>query len=174
MLDQIRPLLESDRSAVLALFLSLDAASLRTRFGMAMRPDGVERYVNKFDFQKTTLIGAFDGSRLIGLCEAYDLSENAEPVAEAAFIVDPAYRGKHVGRQLGDYLLDNTKEAVVLMCVEDNPPMRRLADGLGFERVRASGHPCLSPVIVKDLHSSHGLWVHRRRGVYDWAHMAAA
>lgn len=142
---------------MLALYARLDVASLRSRFGLWLSAQAIESYVRRIDFARAVVIGAFDGDLLVGVCEAFPLEES-EPVVEAAFVVDPAYRGRQIGRQLGEQLLNATDASVVIVCATDNPPMNRLASGLGFQRLSQQNPQGLSLALIQDMHSPHGLW----------------
>lgn len=152
---------------MLALYARLDVASLRSRFGLWLSHQAIESYVQRIDFARAVVIGAFDGHHLVGVCEAFPL-EASEPVVEAAFVVDPAYRGRQVGRQLGEQLLKATEASVVIVCATENPPMNRLARGLGFQRLSLQNSLGLNPALIHDMQSPHGLWgckqaPHRKR-----------
>lgn len=148
---------ESHRDEVRNLYLLLDKESIYRRFGTMMSQELVTTYVNRLAMTEGLVIGAFDGAKLVGICEAMPFhGENG--ISELAFVVDPAYRGRKVGFLLGTAMLRDTSDKLVVACMSENQPMAQLANKLGFLRV-GRGRPGPLPAgLVDDMYTPYGLF----------------
>ncbi len=104
-----------------------------------MTDDALRAYAARIDWQSVAVLGAFDAqAQLAGILELCDNGTTAE----IAVAVAPAYRGHGVGRALMDRALLKAKvqgkDRVMLICLVENEPMRRLARSAGLA-ARAEG-----------------------------------
>lgn len=146
------------REEVRKLYLQLDKDSCYRRFGASLNAGAVSRYVDRLDFNLGIVVGAFDGDKLIGVCESLPVPGD-EDIRELAFVVDPAYRGQQVGQLLGKAILRSASAKLVVACMADNPPMTRLAHNLGFSRVGRAHGGGLPKGLVEELYTPYGLFV---------------
>jgi RimJ/RimL family protein N-acetyltransferase len=126
----IRELCVSERPAVAAFMLDLCERDRSRRFCRPMSDDAIRAYVTAIDWDEAALFGAFDeNARLVGLVELCDTGEMAVAVA-----VD--HRENGVARELMLRALLKArvlrKERVMLTCLTENIPMRRLARSVGL------------------------------------------
>lgn len=151
----------ANREEIRALYLRLDPDSTYRRFGVTLSPESVSRYVDRLDLAQqhnSLVLGAYDGDRLVGICEAVPMDAEGA-LLELAFAVAPGYQGKRVGYTLGGALLRSTARRLVLSCVAENAPMNRLAQGLGFRRIgRGQQDQGLPEALVEELYTPHGLY----------------
>lgn len=93
-----RALWAFDRAAYLAHLLRLDAADRVSRFQYAATDAQIARHVDEFLKGGGHVIGWFIGGELRGAAEVALLRDHG--AAEAAFEVEPAWRGRGVGAEL--------------------------------------------------------------------------
>jgi len=138
----VRPLTVFERDAVKTFYLALSQDDRRLRFCSMASDATVASYVDRMEFTRATILGAFDPSaHLIGVAELiYGTNEG-----EMAFAVHADLRNQKIGTSLMERLLIHarmrrTKKAVV-MFMSENTPMRRLAVRAGM-RVQPDGPEC--------------------------------
>jgi GNAT superfamily N-acetyltransferase len=129
----IRPLTVFEREAVRSFYLALSQEDRRKRFCCSLSDDVISNYVERLNFTRDTVLGAFDErARLIGLAE---LIRGAE-ASEMAFSVRPDKRGQKIGTTLIDRLMTRARmcgiKKVFVMFLSDNTPMRRMAARAGM------------------------------------------
>lgn len=154
---RIQSLNEAHREDVRRLYLRLDKASTYQRFGSSLNVESVSAYVSRLNMTEGLVIGAFDKDRLIGVCEALPFV-GEDSIRELAFVVDPAYRGQHVGYLLGRALLAASDETLVVACMAENPAMNHLARKLGFTRLGSKPSSLLPEGLVEELLTPYGLF----------------
>lgn len=153
-------LIEFDRAQMLQLYRDLTPNARFRRFGSYLHDELIVRYVNQVKLADGTVLGAFDGDRLVGVCEAVACDESAN-VRELAFVVAEAYQGQGIGRQLGQAMMRSEAGPWVVACMSENPPMSQLARSLGFARVARSGEVDLPAGLLAAYDTPHGLFVAR-------------
>ncbi len=126
----IRELCASERDAVVTFMLDLCERDRTRRFCRPMSDDSIRAYVTAIDWEEAAILGAFDGGAgMVGLVELCDNGEIAVAVA-----MDHRERG--VARKLMLRALLKArvlgKERVMLTCLTENIPMRRLARSVGL------------------------------------------
>jgi len=126
----IRELCASERDAVVTFMLDLCERDRTRRFCRPMSDDSIRAYVTAIDWEEAAILGAFDGNaRMVGLVELCDTGEIAVAVAmdhrERGIARKLMLRALLKARVLG-------KERVMLTCLTENIPMRRLARSVGL------------------------------------------
>jgi GNAT superfamily N-acetyltransferase len=129
----IRPLTVFEREAVRQFYLSLSPDDRRKRFCCTLSDETIFKYVDRLDFSRDTILGAFDEqAQVVGLAE---LVRGAEE-SEMAFSVRPDRRGQKIGTRLIERLLLRARmcgvRKVFVMFLSDNIPMRRMANRAGM------------------------------------------
>ncbi len=129
----IRPLTVFEREAVRNFYLSLSPDDRRKRFCCTISDETISRYVDRLNFTRDTVLGAFDEQALlVGLAE---LVRGAEQ-SEMAFSVRPDRRGQKIGTKLMQTLLLRARMCgtakVFVLFLSDNTPMRRMASRAGM------------------------------------------
>ena len=136
----IRPLTVFEREAVRSFYLALSTDDRRKRFCCTLTDDTISKYVDRLNFTRDTVLGAFDErARIIGLAE---LVLGAE-ASEMAFSVRPDKRGQKIGTQLIQRLVQRARMCgvrnVFVMFLSDNTPMRKMALRAGMAVSSADG-----------------------------------
>ncbi len=129
----IRPLTLFEREAVRSFYLALSPDDRRKRFCCSLSDDTISNYVERLNFSRDTVLGAFDEhAGLLGLAE---LIRGAE-ASEMAFSVRPDKRGQKIGTKLIERLMLRARmcgaKKVFVMFLSDNTPMRRMAVRAGM------------------------------------------
>jgi GNAT superfamily N-acetyltransferase len=129
----IRPLSVFEREAVRSFYLALSPEDRRKRFCCSLSDDTISGYVDRLNFSRDTILGAFDEqAELIGLAE---LVRGAK-AGEMAFSVRPDKRGQKIGTLLMQRLLARAMmcgaRKVFVIFLADNTPMRRMAGRAGM------------------------------------------
>ena len=129
----IRPLSVFEREDVRIFYLGLSADDRRKRFCSTLSDAPISRYVDRLDFTRDTILGAFDDrARLIGLAELV----RGDGEGEMAFSVRPERRGQKIGTRLMDRLLLRARmcgvRKVFVMFFAENTPMRKMAIRAGM------------------------------------------
>ncbi len=136
----IRPLTVFEREAVRSFYLALGPDDRRKRFCCSLSDDIISSYVDRLNFTRDTVLGAFDErARIIGLAELVRSPE----AGEMAFSVRPDKRGRKIGTKLIDRLLLRARmcgvRKVFVMFLSNNTPMRRMAVRAGMALSSADG-----------------------------------
>jgi len=136
----IRPLTVFEREAVTNFYIALSPDDRRKRFCCSLSDETICKYVDRLDFTRNTVLGAFDEqAQMIGLAE---LVRGAE-ASEMAFSVRPDRRGQKIGTMLMERLLSRARmcgaRKVFVMFLSDNTPMRRMALRAGMSVQSADG-----------------------------------
>jgi len=138
----VRPLTVFERDSVRQFYLALSKDDRRLRFCAMASDTIVAQYVDRIEFTRATVLGAFDErAHLIGLAELI----HAANEGDMAFAVRADRRGMKIGTRLIERLLVHARmrgiRIVVVMFLCENTPMRRLAARAGM-RVEADGPEC--------------------------------
>jgi len=136
----IRPLTLFERENVRNFYLSLSADDRRKRFCCTLSDDTISRYVDRLNFTRDTVLGAFDGhARIVGVAELV----RGPKESEMAFSVRPDRRGQKIGTTLIERLLSRARmcgaRKVFVMFLSDNTPMRKMALRAGMSVQTADG-----------------------------------
>lgn len=129
----IRPLTVFEREAVRNFYLSLTPEDRRKRFCCTISDETISKYVDRLNFTRDTVLGAFDEQpRLVGLAELV----RGATESEMAFSVRPEKRGQKIGTQLIQRLFLRARMCgiakVFVVFLSDNTPMRRMASRAGM------------------------------------------
>ncbi len=129
----IRPLTVFEREAVRKFYLSLSPDDRRKRFCCTLSDEIISGYVDRVNFARDTVLGAFDEqAQIIGLAELV----RGSAASEMAFSVRPDRRGQKIGTKLMQRLLQRARICgigkVFVMFLSDNTPMRRMASRAGM------------------------------------------
>jgi len=130
----IRPLTVYEREAVRSFYLALSPEDRRKRFCCSLSDDTISGYVDRLNFSRDTILGAFDDqAHIVGLAE---LVRGAK-ASEMAFSVRPDKRGQKIGTRLMQRLLSRAMmcgaRKVFVIFLSDNTPMRRMAGRAGMD-----------------------------------------
>lgn len=129
----IRPLTVFERETVREFYIALAPDDRRKRFCCTLSDETISKYVDRLNFSRDTVLGAFDEqARLIGLAELVCGTE----ASEMAFSVRPDRRGETIGTRLTQRLIQRASmcgiRKVFVMFLSDNTPMRRMAIRAGM------------------------------------------
>ncbi len=129
----IRPLTVYEREAVRNFYVALTPDDRRKRFCCSLSDETISKYVDRLNFSRDTVLGAFDEqAQIIGLAE---LARGAE-ASELAFSVRPDRRGQKIGTKLMEKLVQRARmcgvRKVFVMFFSDNTPMRKMAGRAGM------------------------------------------
>jgi RimJ/RimL family protein N-acetyltransferase len=135
----IRELYSTEQHILSGFLLALCERDRYRRFCRSMSDEAIHAYIRAIDWRETVVMGAFDAeARLIGMLELCD----AGPAAEIAVAVAAAHRSHGVARALMVRALLKAKvlgkQRVMLTCLTENLPMRRLARSVGLSAVTLS------------------------------------
>jgi RimJ/RimL family protein N-acetyltransferase len=113
-----------DRAAVRRHMQALGRQGCELRFGAALAADAIERYVAGMDFERDLILGlrAQDGS-LCGLVEILRIGRSE--TAEIAFSVDPAWRGRGLGKALMQLAMTSARMHAIGRIVAQVSPVNR-------------------------------------------------
>lgn len=136
----IRPLTVFEREAARDFYLSLSPDDRRKRFCCSLSDDTISKYVDRLNFTRDTVLGAFDEhAQLTGLAELV----RGAAASELAFSVRPDRRGQKIGTRLMERLLLRARmcgiRKVFVMFLSDNTPMRKMAHRAGMTLSSADG-----------------------------------
>ena len=136
----IRPLTVFERENVRNFYLSLSADDRRRRFCCTLADDTISKYVDRLNFTRDTVLGAFDEhAQIIGLAELV----RGPKESEMAFSVRPDRRGQKIGTKLLESLIARARMCglgkVFVMFLSDNTPMRKMATRAGMPVETAEG-----------------------------------
>ena len=152
----IRPLTVFEHETVRTFYLALSPDDRRKRFCCSLSDETISSYVDRLNFSRDTILGAFDQqAQLVGLAE---LVRGAEE-SEMAFSVRPDKRGQKIGTLLMERLLSRARicgaRKVFVMFLSDNTPMRRMAlrAGMSVQTEDGESHAerDLLPASVQEL-----------------------
>jgi len=115
-----------------ALLCGLDRSSRINRFGHAASNARVRSYAKEAVARAAYMAGAFDAGRLIGVVEAFAISDR---VVEVAFAVDADWRRRGLGLALLEAATRWAEQAGIatlrMSISRNNWPMRQLAHKVG-------------------------------------------
>ena len=136
----IRPLTVFEREAVRTFYLSLSPDDRRKRFCCTISDETISRYVDRLNFTRDTVLGAFDEQALlVGLAELV----RGAAESEMAFSVRPDKRGQKIGTKLMQKLLLRARMCgmakLFVLFLSDNTPMRRMASRAGMAVTTVDG-----------------------------------
>jgi len=136
----IRPLTVFERENVRNFYLSLSADDRRKRFCCTLADETISNYVDRLNFTRDTILGAFDEhAQIIGLAELV----RGPKESEMAFSVRPERRGQKIGTMLMQRLISRARmcgaRKVSVMFLSDNMPMRKMALRAGMSVQTADG-----------------------------------
>ncbi len=136
----IRPLTALEREHVRDFYLSLSADDRRKRFCCSLSDETISKYVDRLNFTRDMVLGAFDEhAQIIGLAELV----RGPKESEMAFSVRPDRRGEKIGTRLLEGLIALAGicgiKRVFVMFLSDNTPMRKMATRAGMPVETADG-----------------------------------
>lgn len=136
----IRPLTVFERDVARGFYLALSPEDRRKRFCCSLSDDTIDKYVDRLDFGRDTVLGAFDAqARIVGLAELV----SGAAASEMAFSVRADKRGQKIGTALMRRLLLRARTCgvrkVFVMFTSDNAPMRSMAIRAGMSVQSADG-----------------------------------
>jgi len=152
----IRPLTVFEREPVRNFYLALAPDDRRKRFCCSLSDETISSYVDRLNFTRDTILGAFDEqAQIIGLAE---LVRGAE-ASEMAFSVRPDKRGQKIGTMLMQRLLSRARMCgagkVFVVFLSNNTPMRKMAlrVGMSVQTVDGESHAAreLLPASAQEL-----------------------
>lgn len=152
----IRPLTVFERESVRNFYLSLTPEDRRKRFCCTISDETISKYVDRLNFTRDMVVGAFDESaQLVGLAELV----RGAMESEMAFSVRPEKRGQKIGTQLIQRLFLRARMCgvakVFVLFLSDNTPMRRMAlrAGMAVSTVDGESHAvrALSAATAEEL-----------------------
>ncbi|HRE14017.1 MAG TPA: GNAT family N-acetyltransferase [Usitatibacteraceae bacterium] len=130
----------TDRAALAAHFLALDAADRRLRFGASLSDDAVRRLEERIDFDRDELFAiADDELRLLAVVHVAFYPHKAE----LGLSVLPCARGRGLGNALFEravtHLVNRGVREVFVHCLSENGAMMHLARKHGMRVVTEGG-----------------------------------
>ena len=141
----IRKLAAPEAAALKAHLLRLDPEDRRLRFGHAVTPEVILATCDAIVWDRTWLVGAFEGEVLRGVAELRDLG-TAQASADArsgelSVTVERAFQNRGIGTRLLEEALliarNRGFKNLYLLCLPGNPKMQHLArkfsDRIRFE-----------------------------------------
>ena len=136
----IRPLTVFERDVARGFYLALLPEDRRKRFCCSLSDETIHKYVDRLNFGRDTVIGAFDAeARIVGLAELV----SGAAASEMAFSVRADRRGQKIGTALMQRLLLHARmcgvRKVFVMFASDNAPMRSMAIRAGMSLRSADG-----------------------------------
>jgi len=115
---------------------SLPATDRRLRFGYAIRDESIAHYVRHMRFYRDAAFGAFDSA---GALIGFGHLSNHEHGAEFALSVDPATRGRGIGRALlkraAAHARNQGHRVLVMQYLPENHALAALARRSGMQAV---------------------------------------
>jgi GNAT superfamily N-acetyltransferase len=136
----IRPLTVFERENIRSFYLSLSADDRRRRFCCSLSDETISKYVDRLNFSRDTILGAFDErAHIVGVAELVHGPE----ASEMAFSVRPDRRGEKIGTRLMQRLICRAGMCGAgkgfVMFLSDNTPMRKMALRAGMSVATADG-----------------------------------
>lgn len=129
------------KPAVLKHFMALQEEDLRLRFGQRIKPEGIEKYVERLDFTQDAVFGVFgDTLELAGVAH---LALDGRGTGELGVSVLPSERGKGVGKALFARAAGHCRNFLVgtlfMHCLAENGAMMHIARSTGMRIARDAG-----------------------------------
>jgi RimJ/RimL family protein N-acetyltransferase len=129
-----RKLLPTDADQLRRHLLALSPAERRMRFHGAVADAVIERRCRRIDWFRTVAIGYVVAGRLRGAAELYFDRSLWPREAELAVTVETPWQGRGVGTELTRRAVmvarNRGAERIVMLCLVENQPMRRIASKL--------------------------------------------
>jgi len=127
----IRKLAADEAALVKDHLLRLDGEDRRLRFGHAVKPEVILAACDAIQWQRTWMVGAFEGDTLRGVAELRDIGAPDARTGELAVTVERAFRNRGIGTRLLEEALLIARNrgfaSLYLLCLPDNPKMQHLA-----------------------------------------------
>lgn len=127
----IRKLAAHEAAVVKDHLLRLDAEDRRLRFGHVVTPEVILAACDAIQWQRTWMVGAFEGDQLRGVAELRDVGTAEPRTGELAITVERAFQNRGVGTRLMEEALLIARNrgfaSLYLLCLPDNPKMQQLA-----------------------------------------------
>jgi RimJ/RimL family protein N-acetyltransferase len=167
----IRKLGANEAALVKDHLLRLDAEDRRLRFGNAVTPEVILAICDAIQWQRSWMVGAFEGELLRGVAELRDIGTAEPRTGELAVTVERAFQDRGVGTRLMEEALLIARNrgfaSLYLLCLPDNPKMqhvaRKFSDRIRFEdgavevRIRSRQPDALS-VFAEWFSDAIALW----------------
>ena len=127
----IRRLRVFDEPLVTAHFRNLEPEALRSRFGIVVPDEYLQRHVSALFDEASLVIGAFPDACLRGMAELRRLGDCHPRSAEAAFSVENPWQDRGIGDALLSSIIVGARNRgfreVHMLCLATNKRMRYLA-----------------------------------------------
>jgi len=132
----IQRLNEGVRASLLAHFLALPMQDRSLRFGAALAPAVIARYVDGIDFQRDEVLGLSDEAlALVGVAHVAFVDD----LAEVGLSVLPAHRRRGVGGALFKRAIARARNRCIprifIQFLSGNAPIMRIAQRFGMDIV---------------------------------------
>jgi GNAT superfamily N-acetyltransferase len=132
----IQRLNEGVRASLLAHFLALPMKDRSLRFGAALAPTVIARYVDGIDFERDEVLGLSDDTlALVGVAHV----AFADDLAEVGISVLPAHRRRGVGGALLKRAIARARKRCIprifMQFLSGNVPIMRIAQRFGMDVV---------------------------------------
>ncbi|MBC8737196.1 GNAT family N-acetyltransferase [Paraburkholderia sp. UCT31] len=150
----LRLLTQADLDRLEALLLGLSPENRRRRFCGNVRDHNITAYVQRIDFSRAQVVGAFTpAGELAGVCELA-FAAVGDTSGEMAFAVAEAHQGHGLGSRLVARALDLARaagvQALEVHYQSGNTPARRLTRRFNGVERWYGGTDCTSTVRVAD------------------------
>jgi len=138
-----RKLTAADAPEILNHLLRLDLVDRRCRFHAATSDQSLAAHVAGIDWLRAHMIGCFQGGKLRGLAELSFERVWMPREAELAVTVETLWRKRGVATQLvrraAEFARNRGVSTLMMLCLTDNQPMRRIASRLSGKLLLQDG-----------------------------------
>ncbi|WP_171121036.1 MULTISPECIES: GNAT family N-acetyltransferase [unclassified Ruegeria] len=127
----IRRLRIYDKPKIISHYRNLNEDTLTSRFGVPVRPEFVQNYLDGIFDNAALVFGAFPDSCLRGVGELRTVPDSQNFVAEVAMTVEASWQDRGIGDALFSRIIAAARNRgireVHMLCLATNQKMRRLA-----------------------------------------------